>query len=142
MRKITQEAVEAMYHRNKFKKSNTQIVVDGDYSAMFLHGNKIAEIDNYQLFICSKGWNTNTTKERLNGVLGHLFRYYGYIPKIVQKDFEWFIEIYQPSTLTNETHRIYKDYVFHWDGRKINVKRWIQDEINRQNNETLKTLFD
>ena len=142
MRKITQEAVEAMYNRKKFKKSNTQIVVDGDYSAMFLHGNKIAEIDNYELFICSKGWNTNTTKERLNGVLGQLFGYYGYIPKIVQKDFEWFIEIYQKSTLDKEIYRIYKNYVFHWDGRKINVKRWIQDEVKRQNNETLKTIFN
>jgi len=142
MRKITQEAVEAMYSRKKFKKSNTEILVNGDYSAMLLHGNKIAEIDNYELFICSKGWHTNTTKERLNGVLAQVFRYYGYIPKIVQKDFEWFIEIYQPSTLTNETRRIYKDYVFQWNGSKINVKRWIADEVKRQNNETLQSLFN
>lgn len=132
MRKITQQAVEAMFSRKKFKKSNTEILVDGDYSAMFLHGNKIAEIDKQELFICSRGWKTNTTKERLNGALGQLFGYYGYIPKIVQKDFEWFIEIYQPSTLTKETNRIYEDYVFHWDGSKINVKRWIKDEVKKQ----------
>ena len=137
MRKITQEAVEAMFRRQKFKKSNTQIIVDGDYSAMLLHGNRIAEIDNYELWICTKGWKTNTTKERLNGVLGQLFGYYGYIPKIVQKDFEWFIEIYQPSTLTKETDRIYEDYDFHWDGSRINIKRWIKDEVKKQNKETL-----
>ena len=131
MRKITQEAVKAMFSREKFKKSNTQIIVDGDYSAMFLHGNKIAEIDNYELFICSKGWHTNTTKERLNGALYELRRYYAYFPKIVQRDNQWYIQVFSTPCPVDATPELVKDNTgFYWDGSKINVKRWIESAIH------------
>ena len=131
MRKITQQAVEAMFRRKKFKKSNTEILVDGDYSAMFLHGNKIAEIDNYQLFIKAGNWKTTTTKERLNGVLSNTFRYYSQFYKIVQRDFRWFIEVYSIDN-NNNTIRIYDKFTFAWDGHRINVKDWIKDQIRIQ----------
>ena len=37
---------------------------------MFLHGNKIAEKRDGALWITNAGWNTVTTKERLNGLDG------------------------------------------------------------------------
>ena len=134
MRKITQEAVKAMFSRKKFKKSNTQIIVDGDYSAMLLHGNKIAEIDNYELLICTKGWKTNTTKERLNGALYELRRYYAYYPKIVQRDHQWYIEVYSTPCPVDDISKtqLYKNNTgFYWDGGKINVKKWIESAIHK-----------
>ncbi len=37
-------------------------------SQLFLHGNKIAEKGADGLYITNAGWQSNTTKERLNGL--------------------------------------------------------------------------
>lgn len=73
MRKITQEIVQAFYRGEKLNKGNTK--TDGD--AIFLHGNKIAEHNsifsndgNKHINITLAGWNTPTTRERLNGLEG------------------------------------------------------------------------
>lgn len=72
MRKITKEAVYAFENNQRFNKANT-IVNEFGY---FLHGNKIAEYTslfndgNKDINITLAGWNTNTTRERLNGLDG------------------------------------------------------------------------
>ena len=69
MRKITQQAVNAFYAEQKFSQGNTS-VIDG---AMYLHGNKIAFYKDNVLHISFCGWQTTTTKERINGVLQNGF---------------------------------------------------------------------
>lgn len=70
MRKITQEAVSAFLEGRKYSKDNTTVTNEG----LFLHSNKIAEYTSiYQdcgkaINITLAGWNTNTTRERLNGL--------------------------------------------------------------------------
>ena len=73
MKKITQQAVNAFENNKDFKNGNTS-VKRGDY---FLHDNKIAEFEslflkdgNRNINITLAGWNTNTTRERLNGLDG------------------------------------------------------------------------
>ena len=73
MRKITEKAVNAFESNIDFKSSNTK-VCRGDY---YLHDNKIAEFTslfpndkNKSINITLAGWNTNTTRERLNGLKG------------------------------------------------------------------------
>ncbi len=73
MRKITREAIEAFEAGKDFKKANTE-VTSGD---LLLHGNKIAEHTSLfkndgirSINITLAGWNTNTTRERLNGLQG------------------------------------------------------------------------
>ena len=72
MRKITQDAVNAFENNINYKSGNTQIV-GGQY---FLHGNKIAEYSslfndgNRDIDITLAGYNTDTTRERLNGLQG------------------------------------------------------------------------
>lgn len=73
MRKITREAVEAFEGGYKLNKQNMMV---NDFG-MFLHGNKIAEHNsifkndgNKSINITLAGWNTNTTRERLNGLSG------------------------------------------------------------------------
>ena len=65
MRKITSEAVRAFLNGENYKNGNT-MVTKQDY---FLHGNKIAErTESGGIRITLAGWNTNTTRERLNGL--------------------------------------------------------------------------
>lgn len=89
MRKITQQAVEAFNNAKSFKKSNTQIRVikqnDGGYLVLFeLYGNVIArrETWNGRTYITDAGWETKTTKERLNGLHG---------VRIAQHNYQWFL---------------------------------------------------
>jgi hypothetical protein len=65
-RKITDQAVSAFYAGANLTKSNMFVT----QKQMYLHGNMIAKIDNGDLFITTCGWNTPTTKERLNGLSG------------------------------------------------------------------------
>jgi nuclear transport factor 2 (NTF2) superfamily protein len=87
MRKITEEAVKAFFEGRNFKKSNTSVVKSEDEVLFKLHGNVIAIRNSNGLFISDGGWKSNTTKERLNGILD---RYRNSI-KIFQKNWEWFI---------------------------------------------------
>lgn len=67
MRKITKEAVSAFVEREMFSKSNTS--TDGRY--LRLHNNTIAYWGNGDdLWVSTAGWNTVTTRERLNGLPG------------------------------------------------------------------------
>lgn len=68
MRKITEQAVNALANGTKFSSGNT-VVSDGK---LFLHGNNIVSVTglgSIDINLC--GWNTPTTRERINGVLRH-----------------------------------------------------------------------
>ena len=59
-----------------FKRSGTQVIVDGDRVSLTLHGNVIARrgfngADDFfeSIELSFAGWNTHTTRQRLNGVL-------------------------------------------------------------------------
>tara|TARA_R100000951_G_scaffold115983_1_gene126001 strand:- start:2484 stop:2762 length:279 start_codon:yes stop_codon:yes gene_type:complete len=52
-----------------FKRDNTQVIEDEDWVGLFLHGNLIAQRDcDKEIDITTDGWNTMTTRERLNGL--------------------------------------------------------------------------
>lgn len=69
MRKITEQAVKALFNDEKFSSGNTVVSVqeNGDVF-MFLHGNKIVKIENCILSVNFCGWGSTTTKERINSV--------------------------------------------------------------------------
>lgn len=91
MRKITADAIKAFNNNQPFKRANTQVVLTdseqwGKQTLLKLHGNTIAykvfgELRTC-LFIQDGGWQSNTTKERLNGLDG---------VSIYQTNFEWFL---------------------------------------------------
>lgn len=64
MRKITRMMVNAFYKGENLSLSNTTVK---NYK-MFLFGNKIAWLENNTLYFTLCGWNTPTTRERLNGL--------------------------------------------------------------------------
>lgn len=80
MRKITDNATAAFETGRKFTSNNTTVTVEGDVRKLFLFGNLIAKYVPYDpakgnatesgLFITDAGYNTPTTRERLNGLRG------------------------------------------------------------------------
>ena len=67
-KKITQQSVRKFLDRTPFKKDNTEVVKEDSIYYLKLFGNKIAAIDNGRMWISNAGWDSNTTKERLNGL--------------------------------------------------------------------------
>lgn len=71
MRKITKAAVNALMNGEKFRLGNTEVKVLPNVTVLCLYGHEIAyRYNNPQktLSITNAGWETNTTKERLNGL--------------------------------------------------------------------------
>ena len=82
-RKITQESVDKFLSREPFKKSNMQVDQCYGQYRLKLHGNTIAVLDEFNMLsISNAGWDSNTTKERLNG-LPHV--------RIQQKKRVWYL---------------------------------------------------
>ena len=80
MRKVTQKIANAFNRGESKTIGNT--CTDGQ--AVYLHGNKIAERNESGVFMTLAGWNTTTTRERLNGIAQVL----GFDVSFNQKDFE------------------------------------------------------
>lgn len=86
MRQITRDAVYAFNNGYKFRRDNTRVAVDTDGDRYFyLHNNLIAFTDSDKFYITDGGWQSNTTKERLNGILS------GTSFSVYQKNWTWYI---------------------------------------------------
>ena len=72
MRKITENSIHAFNNNKNFKSSNTEVITDGHTTILSLFNNKIAfkDISTNEIKITNCGYETNTTKERLNGLKG------------------------------------------------------------------------
>lgn len=72
MRKITAKALAAFQAGRDFTSSNTSVKVYPDGVFMYLFGNAIAHRDtgDGRLFVRTAGWDSTTTKERLNALPG------------------------------------------------------------------------
>ena len=91
MRKVEQQMNEAILYRKDFFKGNTSvenyITETGAREAVVkLHGNHIATVGD-TLQICDAGWQTVTTKSRLNALCNE-FAEGCYV---FQKNFDWFL---------------------------------------------------
>ena len=91
MRKVEQQMNEAILNRKDFFKGNTSvenyITETGAREAIVkLHGNHIATVGE-TLQICDAGWQTVTTKSRLNALCNE-FAEGCYV---FQKNFDWFL---------------------------------------------------
>ena len=89
MRQITKQAVNKFNNKENFNKDNTRVIysdITTPTTKLFLHNNLIAYKKYSSLVITNSGWFSNTTKERLNGLLDSI----GF-DKIYQKNFEWFL---------------------------------------------------
>lgn len=87
MRKIESDLIKAFRLGREFKSRNTTLENTDHGQVIRLHGNKIAQLDGSTLYLTSAGWETATTKSRLNAILKCLIPGAG----IFAKDFTWFI---------------------------------------------------
>ena len=77
-RKITTDAISAFMSARTFNRDNTSVEVrpfkaETENSVILkLHGNVIARrlVGSNSIEVCDGNWQTNTTKERLNGLPG------------------------------------------------------------------------
>jgi len=78
MRAITEKAFQAFRQNCPTKLSNTEIRVNGQNTTLELHGNPIARKNRESgtVEICTGGWDTPTTKERLRP-FGHAYHVKG-----------------------------------------------------------------
>ena len=89
MRKIEKQMCDAVQSNKDWKSANTEVVTQQDgVSTVYLHGNKIAEIGDDFMTIFDGGWQTTTTKSRLNALCQE-FCIAG--EGVFQKDFQWYV---------------------------------------------------
>ena len=80
---------QAMRYFRPFSSSNTTVVLNDRDMDVFLHGNHIATLCkiSMDLRIFDGGWQSNTTKSRLNALLDE----FGGGDRVIQKDFVWYL---------------------------------------------------
>ena len=108
MRKIETQMIAAVHGNKNWSSGNTQVVTNDGVSTVYLHGNKIAMIDDNSMTIFDGGWQSKTTKSRLNALCSD-FCIAG--EGVFQKDFQWYVNkfvgaingqnVYKTETFTN-----------------------------------------
>lgn len=97
MRKIERAMNSAVISKTNWSKSNTTVCYNdaSNCSTISLHGHNIATVDHNTkaVKLDSCGYETNTTKSRLNALLSEV----KYGCKVFQKNFDWFVN-YQDET--------------------------------------------
>ncbi len=90
MRKIEQQMCAAVQKNINWKSGNTSVHFSEEYgtSTVYLHDNLIAIVSDNDMEIFDGGWQSNTTKSRLNALCQE-FCIAG--EGVFQKDFKWFV---------------------------------------------------
>ena len=86
MRKIETEMNSAVLSRRNFSKANTSVSINDRIAEVRLHGNLIARVGDNFVQILDGGWQSVTTKSRLNALLSDV------TPdgSVFQKDYVWY----------------------------------------------------
>ena len=94
MRKIERQMIQAIVDdRKHWSKDNTSVEHHGTYCDVFLHGHKIAVYypNSQQLHINNCGYETNTTKSRLNVLIDFVKGSDPTQNGIFQKNWNWWL---------------------------------------------------
>ena len=95
MRKIETQMNNAIKSQKNWAGSNTTVITEDDISTVMLHGNHIATYyhDTKELALFDGGWQSNTTKSRLNALCYEFATGFG----VFQKNWEWFVSDFSNS---------------------------------------------
>ena len=92
MRKLERQMNFAISNKGNWAGSNTQVNYNSNTncSSIYLHGHQIATFDHNlkAVKLSSCGYQTRTTKSRLNAILEEV----KYGCRVFQKQFDWFIK--------------------------------------------------
>ena len=92
MRKIEREMNNAISNNENWQKDNTNVTFDAETgeSKVYLHGNHIADVGDNYIRLFDGGYQSTTTKSRLNAILSE----HGEAGDCVfQKNFDWFVNM-------------------------------------------------
>ena len=108
MRKIEQQMNDAVANNKNWQSANTSVhyCEENGESIVRLHGNKIAVIGDDFLQIFDGGWQTNTTKSRLNALIDRFCN--AVTDGVFQKDYQWYI---RDNKVTQDFSN---GYIFAW----------------------------
>jgi len=99
MRKIERQMNFAISNKGNWAGSNTSVSYNENTncSSVYLHGHQIATFDHNlkAVKLSSCGWQTNTTKSRLNAILDEV----KWGCKVFQKNWDWFVNYNDQTTL-------------------------------------------
>ena len=87
MRKIEQQMNQAITQERDWKKENTSVINIEGVSFVYLYNNLIAMVGDTWLELFDGGYQSNTTKSRLNAIL----KEHGNSEYVYQKNFNWFV---------------------------------------------------
>ena len=121
MRKLETRMNNAIRKRQNFSNNNTSVQTGsffdskGNYceeSKVFLHGNHIATYDHVtkELALFDGGWQTVTTKSRLNALCNEFATGFG----VFQKNWDWFVSDFDNKNVIDFFNgvTVYSDGVF------------------------------
>ena len=93
MRKIETQMNTAIKSQTNWAGSNTTVITEDNESKVMLHGNHIATYNHTlkELELFDGGWQSNTTKSRLNALCAEFAMGFG----VFQKNWQWFISDFQ-----------------------------------------------
>ena len=99
MRKIEQQMNNAISTNANWQSGNTSVHFneEDNVSVVRLHGNLIAEVGDNFIRLFDGGWQSNTTKSRLNAILQE----HGESgDRVFQKDWTWMLQMNTAQGLT------------------------------------------
>ena len=106
MRQIEKDMNNAVRNKIAWSKANTCTTFDNtiENSFVYLHGNHIATYNyaNRELALYDGGWQSNTTKSRLNALCNELATGFS----VFQKNWNWFVSDFQSKTIKDFTDGI------------------------------------
>ena len=81
----------AIHNNSDWSSANTsvQFIEENTTSKVYLHGNHIATVGDDFVEIFDGGWQSNTTKSRLNAIINEFCD--AFTDGVFQKDFQWFV---------------------------------------------------
>jgi len=106
MRKIEQQMCAAISNNQNWKSGNTSVHYSEEYgtSTVYLHDNLIAIVSDNDVEIFDGGWQSNTTKSRLNAICSE-FCVDG--EGVFQKNFQWFVRKFVgQSSVTGKVYNV------------------------------------
>ena len=89
MRKIETQMNAAIKSNANWKLKNTTVTTTDGVSEVRLHGNLIAKVGDDFVTVFDGGWQSTTTKSRLNAIIDEFCN--AFTDGIFQKDFAWYV---------------------------------------------------
>ena len=97
MRKIETQMNAAVHSNKNWTSGNTSVQFDADdnVSRVYLHGNHIATVSDDSIQLFDGGWQSVTTKSRINAICGEFARAG---EGVFQRNWTWFVRQFDDAT--------------------------------------------